>query len=1098
MVGEVVHLRTVSRILSDGGVLMEAVGIPEVAVLDASEEPCRAALGARARAVLEDPEASPAVRFHRRRGSAELVPESVEMQFEPPRRSPEWQEPVRLTVHYVRWEEDGLHHALIPALAVRVFGSTPEELARRVPDHIRLILGSRGRPVGLRDLAELERIQALSLGGLEVGIRRRSPLELARNETPAARETSMLATLAEELPPRMAGPADSPRSGIPGSGAVFEMESELRQLAETLGGPHRQSVLLVGPPGSGKTALVRELARRRGEFGFRETPFWTTTGARLMSGPVGFGMWQERCREVCREAAGTRAILHLGNLAELLEVGRVSRSGQSVGSYLRPWIARGEFLVVAECTPDQLGAIERTDPQLPGVFRTQPLSERTDSQARAIVGRVFDAAPGDLDADPRASSAALDRLHALHRRYATYSAAPGRPLRFLRNLLADRFPTKTLGEAEVIAAFSRETGLPAVLLDDRLPLDPATTRDWFVRRVIGQPEATERILDLLAIVKARLARPRKPLASFLFIGPTGTGKTEMSKALAEFLFGDAGRMVRFDLNEFADAGSVERLIGGPLAAGDEGLLTARVREQPFGVVLLDEFEKAHPSLFDLLLQVLGDGRLTDGAGRVADFCNTVIVMTTNLGAQSFQRGTTGFRADGRTGPDAAEHFADAVRRFLRPELYNRFDAIVPFRELTPEVVLAIASRQLDLLRQRDGLRLRPVECVIAPEVASHLARRGYDVRYGARPLKRALEREVGAPLAEALNAYSTTLPLRAEIGVADGRIRVQVRARGPAEAEAPDGAATDARRLALEVMTVRRRISRLVHGDSVGRLENEVALLERLERRLAGQPQPRTSPDLRARLEALPPRRDGLRDLRLLADRAGDLEANTLIPIYRREPPTAAVLRLELARLETERRRLVREVYRFQQSQPDRIVLAVFAEPRTALVEMVGAYLRLAADQGLRVALDYFEPPDPRQPREPDPRRFRPGSPAAFLAAPPDKAAAAVLEFRGDLAHPLLAPEQGLHTVKRRSGEQLVLVMVVEAPFEKYLPKKGIFRPGALANQGVSGRRTFEQERGMVKDRLLGERPWSGGELAACVAELVRQQFEAALEEVTG
>src|SRR5262249_9301288 len=161
--------------------------------------------------------------------------------------------------------------------------------------------------------------------------------------------------------------------------------------------------------------------------------------------------------------------------------------------------------------------------------------------------------------------------------------------------------------------------------------DMAEARRWFAGRVIGQPEAVDLIVDLLATVKAGLARPRKPLASLLFIGPTGVGKTEMAKALAEFLFGSRQRLTRFDISEYADPLAVQRLIGGSFAA--EGLLTARVREQPFSVVLLDEFEKAHPQLFDLLLQVLGEGRLTDAAGRLADFSNAVVILTSNLGAE---------------------------------------------------------------------------------------------------------------------------------------------------------------------------------------------------------------------------------------------------------------------------------------------------------------------------------------------------------------------------------------------------------------------------------------------------------------------------------
>ena len=227
-------------------------------------------------------------------------------------------------------------------------------------------------------------------------------------------------------------------------------------------------------------------------------------------------------------------------------------------------------------------------------------------------------------------------------------------MRFLRNLLNDAASGKDVLRGEdVTTAFSYETGLPAWLLEPSARLDLQAAHAWFAERVIGQEQAVSAVVDLLATVKAELARPGRPIASLLFIGPTGVGKTEMAKALAEFLYQDRRRMTRIDMSEYADPAAAERLIGG---GGREGLLTSKVREQPFGVVLLDEFEKAHPRLFDLLLQVLGEGRLTDAMGRLADFRNSVIIMTSNLGVESFGRAAAGF-----VGPsaatDAPEHFA---------------------------------------------------------------------------------------------------------------------------------------------------------------------------------------------------------------------------------------------------------------------------------------------------------------------------------------------------------------------------------------------------------------------------------------------------------
>ena len=310
---------------------------------------------------------------------------------------------------------------------------------------------------------------------------------------------------------------------------AFEMEAELQRITVALAGSNRRCVLLIGPAGGGKTAVLRELARRRRDFGFGHTPFWSTSGGRLMLGPIGFGMWQERCQKLCREAGKTNSILHIGNLGELLEVGKASRGGQSVGAFLRPWIARGEILTVAECTPEQVGVIERADPHLLGSFLQLQIPERTSGQTRAILSAVFDNAEGKLSEEKaRTSAAALNRLHELHLRYAVYSANPGRPIRFLKNLLADRFPEKELTETGVTEAFSRETGLPPVLLDDRIPLDleetrlgwpsvssvsPKQSRGWWICSPRSRPDwpgRKSRWLRFFSLARPARAKPSWP------------------------------------------------------------------------------------------------------------------------------------------------------------------------------------------------------------------------------------------------------------------------------------------------------------------------------------------------------------------------------------------------------------------------------------------------------------------------------------------------------------------------------------------------------------------------------------------------------------
>ncbi len=445
---------------------------------------------------------------------------------------------------------------------------------------------------------------------------------------------------------------------------------------------------------------------------------------------------------------------------------------QQVAETLTGRAPRSVLLVVAECTPEQLSLIERQDAALLWAFQQLKVEEPSRHLGLLILRKV--AQNSWKTTSELFEPAAIEELDRLHRRFATYSAFPGRTLRFLQNLRRDHNTAPTSGAGiqntdssgrgqapqnsklaglsvvlarsvvppilnfaapdpgqmlitprAVVAAFARETGLPLWLLDDALPLDLSATRDWFAERVIGQPEAVSLVVDLLATVKAGLSREHKPLASFLFLGPTGVGKTEMAKSLAEFLFGaSAGhdsRLIRIDMSEFSDPLAVQRLIGG--SAESEGILTARVREQPFAVVLLDEFEKAYPALFDLLLQVLGEGRLTDGAGRLADFRNCVVIMTSNLGARTFQKGSVGFAAHGVDRQRSAEHFVKAVREFVRPELFNRIDCIVPFGPLDEVTTRQIVARQFDLVRERDGVKFRRITLDVAEEDFAVVAER---------------------------------------------------------------------------------------------------------------------------------------------------------------------------------------------------------------------------------------------------------------------------------------------------------------------------------------------------------------------------------------
>ncbi len=297
--------------------------------------------------------------------------------------------------------------------------------------------------------------------------------------------------------------------------------------------------------------------------------------------------------------------------------------------------------------------------------------------------------------------------------------------------------------AEVVAAW---TGVPvSKVLEGELG-KLAQLEELLHQRVVGQDEAVSAVAGAIRRSRAGLSDPDKPIGSFIFMGPTGVGKTELARALAEFLFDDERNMVRIDMSEYMEKFSVQRLIGAPpgyVGYEEGGQLTEAVRRRPYSVLLLDEIEKAHPDVFDVLLQVLDDGRLTDGQGRTVSFRNTIVIMTSNVGSQFIQEFA-------RSGDEDAMKLAieEAMRHTFRPEFLNRIDDIVVFHALSLDQIGVIV--EIQLRKVRDRLAERKIELVVEPAALERIAFDGFDPVYGARPLKRVIQREVVDRVAKAL------------------------------------------------------------------------------------------------------------------------------------------------------------------------------------------------------------------------------------------------------------------------------------------------------------------------------------------------------------
>jgi len=309
-------------------------------------------------------------------------------------------------------------------------------------------------------------------------------------------------------------------------------------------------------------------------------------------------------------------------------------------------------------------------------------------------------------------------------------------------------------EEDIASVVSRWTGIPVSRMLEEEAEKLARMEDELKNRVVGQEEATQKVSDAIKRSRAGIADPNKPIGSFLFLGPTGVGKTELTKALAEFLFDDENALIRVDMSEYMERHAVSKIIGSPpgyVGHDEGGNLTERIRHRPYSVVLFDEIEKAHPEVFNILLQVLDNGRLTDAKGRTVNFKNTVIVLTSNIGAEHIDKMTQmGFNGGDKHDENsdyikAKEKVMESLKDFFRPEFLNRLDEIILFNILSKEAVQSIVRMQVDIVKKR--LKDKDITLTISDNVFAYLSEEGYNPQYGARPLKRLIQTKILTPIA---------------------------------------------------------------------------------------------------------------------------------------------------------------------------------------------------------------------------------------------------------------------------------------------------------------------------------------------------------------
>ena len=575
-------------------------------------------------------------------------------------------------------------------------------------------------------------------------------------------------------------------AGGGGTDPVVGREREISRVIQILSRRTKNNPVLVGEPGVGKTAVAEALARRvaRGEVPdtLKNRRIVTLDLASMLAGTKYRGDFEDRVKCIIKEVqrAGD-VIVFIDELHTIVGAGS-AEGAIDAANILKPALGRGEIQVIGATTPEEYRKHIEKDAALERRFQPVNVPEPDGECCE----RMLLALRGSLEAHHglRITDEAVSAAIRLSTRYICDRYLPDKAIDLLdeaaSRVRVEGSPSRTQVEASDVAeVVSAWTGVPASAITEPESERLLRLEEALHRRVVGQDEAVSAVARAIRRGRVGLADPHRPLGSFLFLGPTGVGKTELCRALAEAVYGDEEALIRLDMSEYMEKHAVSKLIGSPpgyVGYGEGGQLTERVRRRPWSVVLFDEIEKAHEDVYNLLLQIMEDGRLTDSEGRRADFRSTIVVMTSNVGAKAIteNRPALGFSGAARDGDGAVREAVMAeLRQTFRPEFLNRVDDAIVFRRLTSADVRRIARGLTDAVRER--MRALGVQLEVTDAALDLLAERGFDPTYGARPLRRCICTQLEDPAAEALLSGRTGPGDRLIADAKDGKLVLETR-----------------------------------------------------------------------------------------------------------------------------------------------------------------------------------------------------------------------------------------------------------------------------------------------------------------------------------